>query len=418
VPTEAEFLRAYDPARFPPFAVTVDLAVFTIRAGALAALLVQRSEHPFRGHWALPGGFVRADESADDAAGRELAEEAGALAVSGHLEQLRTYSDPGRDPRMRVVSVAYVALAPDLPDPRAGGDAAAARWWPVEDIALAAGGRSLAQAGRAGDAPEAVPPDAVPLAFDHARILADALERVRAKLEYTTLAASFVTEPFTLADLRRVYQAVWGQAPDIANFRRKVLGTSGFVREAERSACAAAGAAGGRPPLLYRRGDARILHPPMLRAGAGARETAGALLVVAVDDDADVVVLEEEGDVLEAFCDGEQQVRHCGAGVPAEHPGRHAQLRAVVGAEFFLKLVQQAFVVHRSRRLRVSPNVPVVGWLGESYCNQARRGRGVTHRFGRDGATIANRPGPETARDAKAPRTWRGVRSGARARSG
>jgi 8-oxo-dGTP diphosphatase len=245
VQSEADFLRSYDPAGFPPFAVTVDLAVFTIRSGVLAVLLVQRSEHPFQGCWALPGGFVREDESADDAARRELAEETGAGTHRGHLEQLQTYSGPGRDPRMRVVSVAHVALAPDLPDPRAGGDAAAARWWPVEDLAA----------------------ESVPLAFDHATILADALERVRSKLEYTTLAASFVADPFTIADLRRVYAAVWGEAPDLANFRRKVLGTPGFVVEATRSPLPAAGAAGGRPPLLYHRGDATILHPPMLRAG-------------------------------------------------------------------------------------------------------------------------------------------------------
>jgi 8-oxo-dGTP diphosphatase len=245
VPTEADFLRSYDPSGFPPFAVTVDLAVFTVRSGVLAVLLVQRSEHPYQGSWALPGGFVRADESAGDAARRELAEETGAGTFDGYLEQLRTYSEPGRDPRMRVVSVAHVALAPDLPDPRAGGDAAAARWWPVEDL----------------DA------ESVALAFDHAAILADALDRVRSKLEYTTLAASFVAEPFTIADLRRVYVAVWGDAPDLANFRRKVLGTPGFVVEAARSASAAAGAAGGRPPLLYRRGDAATLHPPMLRTG-------------------------------------------------------------------------------------------------------------------------------------------------------
>ena len=109
------------------------------------------------------------------------------------------------------------------------------------------------------------------LAFDHARILRDALERVRAKLEYTTLAAAFVDEPFTLADLRRVYAAVWGSAPDLGNFRRKVLGTEGFVVEARRSATAAAGAAGGRPPLLYRHGHATTLHPPLLRP-AGLRE--------------------------------------------------------------------------------------------------------------------------------------------------
>src|SRR5215469_2892350 len=248
--SEAEYLRSYDPSGFPPFAVTVDLAVFTIRSGVLAVLLVQRSEHPYQGSWALPGGFVRADESAGDAARRELAEETGAGTFDGHLEQLRTYSEPGRDPRMRVVSVAHVALAPDLPDPRAGGDAAAARWWPVEDL----------------DA------ESVPLAFDHATILADALDRVRSKLEYTTLAASFVAEPFTIADLRRVYAAVWGEAPDLAKFRRKVLGTPGFVVEATRSPLPAAGAAGGRPPLLYHCGDAIILRPPMLRTGTASQE--------------------------------------------------------------------------------------------------------------------------------------------------
>ena len=249
-PGEREFLGRYDPASFPPFAVAVDLAIFTIRAGLLAALLVQRRDHPYQGYWALPGGFVRPDESAGQAARRELAEETGVSAFTGYLEQLRTYSEPGRDPRMRVVSVAHVALAPDLPDARAGGDAAAARWWPVEDL------------GRQDD-----PADGLPLAFDHARILGDALDRIRAKLEYTTLAAAFVDEPFTLADLRRVYAAVWGSAPDLGNFRRKVLGTEGFVAEAQRSATAAAGPAGGRPPLLYRRGPATTLHPPLLRPG-------------------------------------------------------------------------------------------------------------------------------------------------------
>ena len=255
-PGESEFLGGYDPVSFPPFAVAVDLAIFTIRAGLLAVLLVQRRDHPYRGYWALPGGFVQADESADQAARRELAEETGVSAFDGHLEQLRTYSAPGRDPRMRVVSVAYVALAPDLPDVRPGGDAAAARWWPVEDTGLddAAG-------------------EGLPLAFDHARILADARDRVRAKLEYTTLGAAFTEEPFTLADLRRVYAAVWGSAPDLANFRRKVLGTTGFVVEDQRSPVAAAGAAGGRPPLLYRRGPALTLHPPLLRPAEPLRLT-------------------------------------------------------------------------------------------------------------------------------------------------
>lgn len=249
-PGEHEFLAAYRPDEFPAFGVAVDLTVFTIRDGLLCALLIQRAHHPFKGEWALPGGFVRADESVEEAAHRELAEETSVVSgFTGYLEQLRTYGDPERDPRMRVVSVAHVAMAPNLPDPSPGGDARSARWWPVEDLNL----------------DDATNPDAPILAFDHRQILADGLDRVRSKLEYTTLATRFVVEPFTLADLRRVYGAVWGRTPDLGNFRRKVLGTEGFVVPAHRSVEAAAGPSGGRPPLLYRRGEAIALHPPLLR---------------------------------------------------------------------------------------------------------------------------------------------------------
>src|SRR3954469_14573980 len=144
---------AYDKYAFDPFAVTADLAVLTIRAGALQVLLVERGQEPYAGHWALPGGFVEPRESAETAARRELAEETGLADVTGlHLEQLRTYSEPDRDPRMRVVSVAFTALLPDAPEPHGGSDAAEARWVPYD---------------KAG-----------PLAFDHDRILADAHERV------------------------------------------------------------------------------------------------------------------------------------------------------------------------------------------------------------------------------------------------
>jgi 8-oxo-dGTP diphosphatase len=251
---EADFLRAYDPTEFPPLAVTVDVVVLTVRQGRLSALLVRRGEPPQRGRWALPGGFVRPDEDLEAAARRELLEEAG-LRAPGHLEQVRTYGAPGRDPRMRVVSVAYLALAPEVPAPTAGTDAAQARLWPVEDLPGRPGARGAA--GAAGQAPAG----SAALAFDHDRILADAVERARSKLEYTSLAATFLDEPFTIADLRRVYEAVWGgEALHAANFRRKVLSTPGFVVPTSGERATGRGWA-----ELYRRGGAAQLHPPLLR---------------------------------------------------------------------------------------------------------------------------------------------------------
>ncbi len=232
----------------PAFAVAVDLAIFTIRDGVLAVLLVERGEEPYAGRWALPGGFVEPDEDAETAAWRELREETGVERFAGHLEQLRTYSAPDRDPRQRVVSVAHVAFAPDLPEPSAGSDAAGAHWWPALDLL---------------EGSSAVRPDQPALAFDHDQILTDALERVRAKLEYTTLALEFVREPFTLPELRRVYAAVWGTPPDLGNFRRKVLGTEGFVVPTEGHGPPSE--TGGRKALLYHRGPATVIQPPMLR---------------------------------------------------------------------------------------------------------------------------------------------------------
>ncbi|MFG3283474.1 NUDIX domain-containing protein [Streptomyces sp. NPDC048111] len=236
--------EGYDPYAFEPFAVTVDLAVFTVREGALHALLIRRGQDPYAGAWALPGGFVLPRESAELAARRELAEETGlsdAVVAGLHLEQLRTYSEPDRDPRMRVVSVAYTALVPDLPEPRGGGDAAHAAWVPAD------GHRDLA----------------VDLAFDHARILADARERVGAKLEYTCLATSFCPPEFTLGELRQVYETVWGTALDRPNFRRKVLATPGFVEQVAGASRLTGGR--GKPAALYRTGPATALHPPLLR---------------------------------------------------------------------------------------------------------------------------------------------------------
>ena len=244
-----------DPSAYPPVAVTVDVVVLGLRAGLLSVLLIRRAEPPFAGWWALPGGFVRPGEGLDDAAERELAEETSVVAPRAHLEQLASYGAPDRDPRMRVVSVAYLAVAPELPAVAAGGDAEAARWWPVDDIVVGEGLGSEDTRDDAGDRPA--------LAFDHERILLDGVERLRAKLEYAPLAPAFLDEPFTLGELRRVYEAVWGVPLHDANFRRKVLSTPGLVVEV--GGLARPGSGGGRPARLYRRGDAALLHPALLR---------------------------------------------------------------------------------------------------------------------------------------------------------
>ncbi|HET6859896.1 MAG TPA: NUDIX domain-containing protein [Streptomyces sp.] len=238
--TGAQAPDGYDPHAFAPFAVTVDLAVFTVRDGRLHVLLIRRGQDPFAGAWALPGGFVLPRESAELAARRELAEETGLSQESAaalHLEQLRTYSEPDRDPRMRVVSVAYTALVPGLPEPRGGGDAAHAQWMPADA--------------------------AHELAFDHAGILADARERIGAKLEYTCLATAFCPPEFTLGELQAVYETVWGVPIDRPNFRRKVLATPGFVEPVEGAPRRTGGR--GKPAALYRAGFATALHPPLLR---------------------------------------------------------------------------------------------------------------------------------------------------------
>ena len=231
-------MATYDPRDDPPVAVTVDLVVLTIRDDGLEVLLVKRGDDPFAGALALPGGFIRPDEGLSQAAVRELAEETRLTVGAAHLEQLASYGDPGRDPRMRVVTVAYLALIPEMPLPLAGTDAAEARWTPAGNVL-----------------------DRGVLAFDHQQILADGVERARAKLEYTPLAAAFCPPEFTIAQLRRVYEIVWDTSLDPRNFHRKVTGTAGFVVPAGTETAGDR----GRPAQVYRAGPARQLHPPLLR---------------------------------------------------------------------------------------------------------------------------------------------------------
>ena len=219
----------YDPSQFPPFAVTVDVVVLTMRDNRLHVLLVRRGVAPFEGMWAIPGGFKRPTESLDDAAMRELAEETGIDGAS-LLTQFGAYGDPGRDPRMNVVTIAYLAVLREVTGIVAGTDAAAADLVPVSD----------ALAGR------------LELAFDHDRIVRDAIERVRVDLELKGIATAFVGPTFTLAELRAVYEAVWGVHLDSANFRRSVLGEDGWVMPTGRRA--RPGSTGGKPAELYRAG--------------------------------------------------------------------------------------------------------------------------------------------------------------------
>jgi 8-oxo-dGTP diphosphatase len=229
----------YDAGSYPPFAVTADLVVLTLREGQLCVLLITRGAEPYAGKLALPGGFTHVDEDVETAAYRELLEEVSVGRRDVVLEQLRTYGTPRRDPRMRVVSVAWLALGANLPEPRAGSDAADAFWLPV---------------GKALRRPKL-------LAFDHGQILRDGRDRARAKLEYSTLATAFCPKEFTVGELREVYEAVWGVELDPRNFHRKVTGSEGFLVETgERTT-----RAGGRPAMLYRAGQAGQLHPPILR---------------------------------------------------------------------------------------------------------------------------------------------------------
>ena len=213
--------KGYDAGQYPQFAVTVDVVILTIVNEQLHVLLVRRRDDPYKGIWALPGGFKRPDETLAAAAARELHEETGVQAAT-LLSEFGAYGDPGRDPRMNVVSIGFLAVVRDVGELAAGTDAETASLFPVADVL---GGN-------------------VELAFDHDKIVRDAVDRARRDLETTSLATAFVGPTFTLKNLRNVFEAVWETELDAANFHRTVT-RAGLVKPTGMRA--APGPAGGKP---------------------------------------------------------------------------------------------------------------------------------------------------------------------------
>lgn len=223
---------------FPRPSVTVDLVLMTVRAGRLVVLLQRRSDPPYKGDWALPGGFVDVSESLDSAAARILSSKAG-LPTLGWLEQLYTFGAPDRDPRMRVITVAYFALVPldilaSAIQSRADLHLAALDIdWPGE-----AGGPAMARS---------IEGELLPLAFDHADILGAAVKRLRGKIDYSTVAFALLSDLFTLRDLQDVHEAILGTRLNKPAFRRRMLDKGWIVGTGEREQGAAY-----RPAELYR----------------------------------------------------------------------------------------------------------------------------------------------------------------------
>ncbi len=209
-----------DTASSQQLAVTVDIVIFSLMQRELHVLLIKRKNWPFEGRWAIPGGFVNIDEPLQQAARRELEEETGLCDV--YLEQLYTFGDPQRDPRGRIISVAYFALVrSDQQAVRAADDASDAGWFNVHKLPT-------------------------PLAFDHDRIMAYAMDRLRSKLEYTTLAFQLLPKVFTLPELKQTYEQILGEQLDRGNFYRKIK-EAGVIEPVGRSR-----ESGGRPAALYR----------------------------------------------------------------------------------------------------------------------------------------------------------------------
>lgn len=235
---EAAFLAGYDPARFPRPSVAIDLLLLTVQSSALHVLLTRRIEHPYKGMWSLPGGFVGKDESLDDTCKRVLQSKAGLSGV--FLEQLYTFGEPDRDPRTRVISVAYVALVG--PDRLNGG------------LGKGEHDKQLARVrvtwkGERGGPAEALDDTgkSIPLAFDHATIIGLAVKRLRGKLAYTPIGYELLRPEFTLRELQDVHETILGESVNKDSFRRRMLATGELDATGTLEA-----SVGHRPAELYR----------------------------------------------------------------------------------------------------------------------------------------------------------------------
>nr|WP_302598068.1 NUDIX domain-containing protein [uncultured Cellulosilyticum sp.] len=265
--TEAQYLESYDANQYYRFSVATDIVAFSVSEEIktnyrklpekkLRILMIKRGEYPFKGEWALPGGFVRENETTEATARRELEEETGVKET--YMEQLYTFSDPKRDPRTRVISTAYIALLNTNSSLKATEDAVDAAWFEVNYEQLEGKKYKLIlthEDERLGA--ERLEADidgedfsAQGIAFDHAKIIAAAIERLRGKIEYTDIALNLVPERFTLASLQQVYEIILDKKLLVANFRRKI---SELVEETQEYA----ENGGHRPSKLYKKADAR-----------------------------------------------------------------------------------------------------------------------------------------------------------------
>lgn len=273
--TEEEFLKAYKPGDYEKPSNTVDMLLFTIDEIAsnirknsekeLKVLLIKRGDHPFINQWAIPGGFVNITEDIEDAAYRELEEETH-LKDDVYLEQLGTFGKPKRDPRMRVISIAYMALTKrdNIKKTLSGDDASDALWFNVSKENLDSNnfiitlknndnkisiGYRFNKIGKDKNGKNIYNIESITtekLAFDHIEILNTAIDRLRGKIFYTNIAFNLLSEQFTLSELRQVYEVILGKTLDNGNFRKKI---SDLVEEVPKTV---EEKVGHRPSKYYR----------------------------------------------------------------------------------------------------------------------------------------------------------------------